>query len=104
MEANLLAGWDISQRGGEKSMISSKHGTMMEVDIHGLTADDARRQLEQFLSRVAPSITEVVVIHGYNGGQVLMNMVRNQLKHPRIASKMISLNSGQTRILLKPKP
>ena len=72
-----------------------KHGTIMEVDIHGLTADHARRQLEQFLSRVSPSITEVVVIHGYNGGQVLMNMVRNQLKHPRIASKMISLNSGR---------
>lgn len=82
-------------------MISKKHGAVMEVDIHGLTCDDARRQLEQFLSRASASITEVVVIHGYRGGQTLQSMVRNQLKHPRIASKLISLNSGQTRLLLK---
>ena len=41
------------------------------------------------------------VIHGYNGGQVLQNMVRSKLKHPRIQSKLLSLNPGQTRILLK---
>lgn len=84
-------------------MMASRHGTVMEVDIHGMTADQARRELEQFLSRVSANITEVIVIHGYNGGQVLLQMVRNQLKHPRIASKVLTLNSGQTRILLRPK-
>lgn len=83
--------------------MASRHGTVMEVDIHGMTADQARRELEQFLSRVSTNITEVIVIHGYNGGQVLLQMVRNQLKHPRIASKVLTLNSGQTRILLRPK-
>lgn len=84
-------------------MIASRHGSVMEVDIHGMTSEQARRELEQFLSRASGNITELVVIHGYNGGQVLLNMVRTQLKHPRIASKMLTLNSGQTRILLKPK-
>lgn len=28
-------------------------------------------------------------------------MVRTRLKHPRIASKLVSLNEGQTRLILK---
>lgn len=84
-------------------MVASRHGTVVEVDIHGMTSDEARRELEKFLTRASGQVTEVVVIHGYNGGKVLMNMVRNQLKHPRIASKLLTLNAGQTRILLKPK-
>jgi DNA-nicking Smr family endonuclease len=82
-------------------MLQTKYGTIIEVNIHGLTAQDAKRQLEQLLTRADKSVTEIKVIHGYNGGQVLRNMVRVQLKHPRISSKLISLNPGETRILLK---
>jgi len=82
-------------------MLTNKKGSTIEVDIHGMTADDAKRQLEFLLSRADKNVKEVVVIHGYSHGQVLKNMVRTQLKHPRIASKLLSLNEGQTRILLK---
>ncbi len=82
-------------------MLQTKFGTIIEVDIHGLTAREAKRGLEQLLSRTDKSITEIKVIHGYNSGQVLCNMVRKELKHPRIAAKLISLNPGETRILLK---
>lgn len=78
-----------------------RHGSVLEVDIHGMTAGEAKRGLEQLLSRADKSITEVRVIHGYNSGQVLRDMVRRQLKHPRISAKIISLNPGETRILLK---
>ena len=53
------------------------------------------------LSHVDPQVREVVVIHGYSRGTVLRDMVRTQLKHPRIQIKLLSLNQGQTRILLK---
>ncbi len=75
--------------------------TVMEVDIHGLMAADAKARLEHLLSHAGPQVQEVVVIHGYSHGTVLRDMVRTQLKHPRIQSKLISLNQGQTRILLK---
>ena len=42
----------------------------MEVNLHGLTVPDAKRQLEQLLSRIDAGVTELVVIHGYNNGQV----------------------------------
>lgn len=82
-------------------MLESRHGTVSEVDIHGMTAAEAKRQLEQYLSRADRSLTEVVVVHGYHNGQVLRDMVRIQLRHPRIQAKLVSLNPGQTRILLR---
>ena len=84
-------------------MVSNRHGNTVEVDIHGMTTEQARRELEQFLSRISGNVTELVVIHGYNGGQALLKMVRTKLKHPRIGSKLLTLNSGQTRLILKPK-
>jgi DNA-nicking Smr family endonuclease len=80
----------------------TKANKVVEVDIHGLTAEDAKRRLEHLLTHAAPGVEEVRIIHGYNGGQVLRDMVRLRLKHPRIQSKLISLNPGETRLLLKP--
>ena len=82
-------------------MLTTKNGSTLEVDIHGMTSSDAKRQLEHLLSRADKSTKEILVIHGYSHGQVLKEMVRTQLKHPRIDCKLLSLNQGQTRIILK---
>lgn len=79
----------------------SKTKSAMEVDLHGLTVEDAKRRLEHLLSHAGPEIREIRVIHGYNGGQALRDMVRVRLKHPRIATKLVTLNPGETRILLR---
>ena len=84
-------------------MLKTRSGNCIEVDIHGMTAREAKRSLEQLLSRVEKEVNEVKVIHGYNGGQVLRDMVRKDLKHPRISAKLVSLNPGETRILPKPE-
>jgi DNA-nicking Smr family endonuclease len=80
----------------------SKTESCLEVDIHGLTAQDAKYRLEHLLTHAGPEIKEIRVIHGYNTGQVLRDMVRVRLKHPRIASKLVTLNPGETRLLLRP--
>ena len=80
-----------------------KRGPFWKSTFTAWTAADARRELEQLLSRTGADITELLVIHGYRGGNALQDMVRLRLKHPRIASKMVSLNAGQTRILLQAK-
>lgn len=76
--------------------------SVIEVDLHGLTAEDAKRRLEQLLTSAASEIREIRVIHGYNGGQALRDMVRLRLKHPRIQAKLVCLNPGETRLLLRP--
>lgn len=73
----------------------------IEIDIHGLMAEDAKKRLEHILSNAAPDVEEIRVIHGYNNGQALRDMVRKKLKHPRIEAKLLTLNPGETRLLLK---
>jgi DNA-nicking Smr family endonuclease len=80
----------------------TKKDSSLEVDLHGLTAEDAKRRLEHLLSNAGPEVKEMRVIHGYNSGQALRNMVRVRLKHPRIATKLVTLNPGETRLLLSP--
>lgn len=77
-----------------------KSAQKVEVDIHNMTGDQARRYLEQFLGRLDGSVKEVTVIHGYSGGTVLRDMVRKSLKHPRIQSKYVSMNPGVTILVL----
>ncbi|GEM_PF-305573 len=72
-----------------------------EVDIHTLTADQARYHLEQYLNSLGPEIREVSVIHGYSRGTALRDMVRKRLKHPRIKSWVATLNPGETILVLK---
>ena len=83
----------MAQRGGKPRS--------MEVDIHGMSQEQAKKRLEQPLTRADPSLEELVVIHGHNGGHALRDMVRLRLRHRRIASKLLSLNPGVTRIILK---
>ena len=85
-------------------MQQTKHGSIVEVNIHGLTVADAKRQLEQLLTRLPGDISEVVIIHGYNGGDALLKMVRQRLKHPRIRAKLLCLNPGETHLLLQETP
>ena len=44
---------------------------------------------------------EIIVIHGYSHGQVLKNMVRNDLTSTRIKTIRASYNAGQTVIELR---
>lgn len=71
-----------------------------EIDIHNMTHDQAKRYIEQFLSRVNGSVKEVTIIHGYSGGTVLMDMVQKGLRHPKIKGKVKSMNPGITILML----
>lgn len=82
-------------------MTVMREGSTVWLDIHGETADSARRQITRWLSGAPADIQEVRVVHGYHGGTVLQQMVRRELKHPRIASRLLALNPGETRLILK---
>ena len=84
-------------------MLQRKFGWTLEVDIHGMRAAQAKRELDLLLGRVGSDIREIVVIHGYHGGKALQDMVRTELKHSRIKQKILSMNSGQTTLMLHDK-
>lgn len=71
------------------------------VDIHRMTVAQAKGFLLQLFNKLEPGIEEVVVIHGFNNGTALKELVFNEFKHPKIKSKHPALNSGRTRIFIK---
>ncbi|MCL1914080.1 MAG: Smr/MutS family protein [Eubacteriaceae bacterium] len=71
----------------------------IEVDIHGMTVSEAKYKLERLIVSAAPN-TEMTVIHGYRGGNALAEMVRKALKNKRIKQKILSMNPGETTLLI----
>lgn len=82
-------------------MIRYLSNQKVEIDIHGMTHDQAKRYLLQFLNRVNGSVREVQVIHGWAGGTVLRDMVRKGLAHPKLQAKVASANPGVTILILR---
>lgn len=78
------------------AMIKYISASKVEIDIHNMERAQAKKFLEQFLSRANGNVKEVTVIHGYSSGTVLQQMVRRGLKHHRIKRKILSMNPGVT--------
>lgn len=74
----------------------------LKIDIHGMRVEAAKFRLASIIQSCNADVTEIVVIHGYNSGQALKEMVR-ALEAPRIKQIRASLNEGQTIIDLKKK-
>lgn len=70
------------------------------IDLHDMELLEARYYLDILFETLPDDILEVVVIHGYRKGQVLLNMVRKEFKHPRIKQKVIPINKGITLFLV----
>ena len=76
-------------------------GSQWTVDIHGMHAREARFRLDMLLDNAPEEVKEIIVIHGYSHGQVLKNMVRNELTSTRVKTIRASYNAGQTVIELR---
>ena len=70
------------------------------IDLHDMELEEAKYHLDKLFETLPDDIMEIVVIHGYRKGQVLLNMVRKEFKHPRIKKKIIPINKGITLFLV----
>lgn len=73
------------------------------VDLHNMEEQEARFYLERAIDTAEDRIKEIVVVHGYRQGQVILNMVRKEFRHKRIEKKVVPYNKGVTLIYLKSK-
>ncbi len=71
------------------------------IDLHDMQEQEARFYLERAIDTAESKIKEIVVIHGYRQGQVILNMVRKEFTHKRIDKKVVPYNKGVTLIYLK---
>ena len=80
----------------------AKHNDTRTIDIHGLTATEAKERVEKEISSALPSIKKIIVIHGYNKGNKLQKTVRTQTRPNRkLETHPTSANARETIIFLK---
>jgi len=51
---------------------------IIEVDIHGMTAYEAKSYIDKILLKVDGSVYRIRVIHGYHGGTSLKSMLTEE--------------------------
>lgn len=81
-------------------MHSENKNRTMQVDIHNMVKEEAGLYLKDLLDHEGREIDSLVVIHGYRGGQVLQQFVREEFTHPSIHKRLKGLNKGMTTLLL----
>ena len=83
-------------------MTVTKFGFTITADLHGMTVQTAKKELERLITTCDKSVKEIDVVHGYSGGTALQTMVRKDLKHKRIVRKILSMNQGVTTLVIQP--
>ena len=75
---------------------------IIEVDIHGMTCQQAKVCLESSLRRASAGVYRIRVIHGYHGGTQLQQLVRGEIaKNPKVLRYEVGLNPGETDLILR---
>ena len=73
----------------------------VQVDIHEMFPADAKKKLEKLLAAVGDEVEVVEVIHGYHGGQAILETARYQVRSKKIKRRGLDLNPGVTVYYLK---
>ena len=76
-------------------------GTIATADLHGVYQRDDKDLLAGWLNTAPKNLTELRVIHGYQRGTALRDMLWGEFSHPRVKEVLPSLNPGETRLILK---
>lgn len=71
---------------------------MLEIDIHGMTEQEAQTRIERFIAKAPKDCTEIRIIHGFHSGSILKELVRHprKIRSKRIYKKRFTMNQGET--------
>ncbi len=77
------------------------NGSIVELDVHGMTLCQAQIAVDAALRR-AGGAYRIRVIHGYRGGTALRDGIRARYAaHPKVLRVELGLNQGQTDLVLR---
>ena len=73
-----------------------------EIDVHGLTKDQAKTAIDARLKKCKGDVYILKVIHGFHGGTAIRDFVRAHYKnHEKVLRVSVGLNQGETDLILK---
>lgn len=75
---------------------------VLELDLHGCTVYQAEIAIDAALRRAKAGTYRIRLIHGYQGGTALRNMIRTKYRsHPKVLRLEMGMNQGQTDLILR---
>lgn len=75
-----------------------------DLDVHHMSILEAKKKIEKTVVSLSDKYTQITVIHGYSNGNQILSMVRSrQLNCKRIKQKILTLNQGETILVLNKK-
>ena len=75
---------------------------IISVDLHGLFQDEAIKVIDRALKDADDSTYQIRLIHGYNRGTSLKNMIIDEYKyHPKVLRVQPGDNQGITLLILR---
>jgi len=75
---------------------------IIEIDVHEMTQIQAQVAIDARLKRANSSVYRLRVIHGYNRGTALRDMIRSKYRnHPKVKRIELGLNQGVTDLVLR---
>lgn len=82
--------------------MAKKPPLILKIDIHGLTAREAKEKLQAFIKKAPHNTQKIVVVHGFHNGTILSDVVRHQIHSSRIVDIMPAVgNDGESVIWLR---
>ena len=74
----------------------------IKVDLHGLRQEEAIRVIDRAIASADPSTYQIQLIHGYNRGTSLRNMIYDEYRNEKTVKRIIpGDNQGITILVLK---
>lgn len=75
---------------------------IIEIDLHGKNQYQSKIAIDAALRRAGPATMRIHVIHGFNGGTSLRDMVRSEyVHHPKVHRIETRLGNGVTDLILR---
>ena len=76
--------------------------SVIEIDLHGKNQYQAKVAIDAALRRARPGVLRLRIIHGFNGGTALRDLVRSEYaRHPKILRLETRLGDGVTDLVLR---
>ena len=80
------------------AFLELKYGKINELDVHGLTKEEARSEIIYNIERCDICVKGLLVTHGYHKGVVLKNFLRKEFVH-RDVCKVVNVDASRTLLL-----
>lgn len=76
-----------------------KYGKIYELDVHGLSLEEAKAEILHTLNKIDVFIKGVLITHGYHKGTVLKDFIRNTFSHKWVYKK-VNIDASRTLLLV----